>query len=155
MNTMSPNRPGSGVTRRVWDLADEITRETGRPAQRKEVIERFVAEGGNANTASTQYHYWKSGCAPAADAARINFGPVRLNVGQDGRVVIPVDFRKAMQLEDGGVVTAEVVNRELRLVPVRAAIERLQSLLRPLKSEGESVVDEFLAERRTLWGDDE
>ena len=29
----------------VWDIADEITREKGRLAQRNEVIDRFVGQG--------------------------------------------------------------------------------------------------------------
>ena len=44
---------------RVWDIADEITREKGRRAERSEVIERFVARGGNRNTAGTTYYRWK------------------------------------------------------------------------------------------------
>ncbi len=52
-------RPKSGATARVWDVADEITAQQGRLAQRREVIARIVSEGGNKNTASTQYQKWK------------------------------------------------------------------------------------------------
>ncbi len=53
-------RPLSGTqTGRVWDIAEQITREKGRCAERSEVIERFTAEGGNRNTASTTYYTWK------------------------------------------------------------------------------------------------
>ena len=51
-------RPGTR-TGRIWEIADEITREQGRRAERHEVIERYVAENGNKNTAGTQYQYWK------------------------------------------------------------------------------------------------
>ena len=55
-----PSRPLPGTqTGQVWDLADEITRETGRCAERGEVVERFAARGGNRNTASTTYYRWK------------------------------------------------------------------------------------------------
>ena len=58
--TVTYTRPGLGTkTGRVWEIADEITREKGRPAKRREVIGRFTAENGNANTANTQYQYWK------------------------------------------------------------------------------------------------
>lgn len=50
--------PGT-MTGRVWDIAEEITRETGRCAERSEVIERFTAQGGNRGTASTTYYRWK------------------------------------------------------------------------------------------------
>ena len=54
------NRPLPGTqTGQVWDLADEITREKGRCADRSEVVDRFVAGGGNRNTASTTYYRWK------------------------------------------------------------------------------------------------
>ena len=41
------------MTGQACDIADEITREKGGCAERGEVIERFVAEGGNRSTAST------------------------------------------------------------------------------------------------------
>ncbi len=50
--------PGT-MTGRVWDIAEEITREKGRCAERSEVIERFTAQGGNRGTASTTYYRWK------------------------------------------------------------------------------------------------
>ena len=43
----------------VWAIADEITREKGRRAERSEVIECFVARGGNRNTAGTTYYRWR------------------------------------------------------------------------------------------------
>lgn len=53
-------RPLPGTeTGRVWDLADEITRDKGRCAERSEVIDRFATLGGNRGTASTAYYKWK------------------------------------------------------------------------------------------------
>lgn len=58
--TLDPSRPLPGTqTGQVWDLADEITLEKGRCAERGEVVERFAAQGGNRNTASTTYYRWK------------------------------------------------------------------------------------------------
>ena len=54
-------RPDSGtVTGKLWDIADEISMNLGRPAQRKEVVDRYLAEQPNANsaTANTQYARW-------------------------------------------------------------------------------------------------
>ena len=46
-------RPTLGTqTGRVWDLADQLSRELGRKAKRKEVLEAYAREGGNTNTAS-------------------------------------------------------------------------------------------------------
>jgi hypothetical protein len=54
-------RPDSGtVTGKLWDIADEISKEKGRPALRSEVVARYMAEQPNANqaTANTQYARW-------------------------------------------------------------------------------------------------
>ncbi len=156
MTTFASMRPASGSTRRVWEIADQLTRETGQRARRKDVIRRFEEEGGNPNTASTQFQYWKSAQeeaeAPAGRPADV--GPQRLTVGADGRVVIPAEMRRAMRLDDAGTVTAEVRDGELRILSSAVALERVQALLRPLKAGRAGVVDDFLAGRRAAWGED-
>jgi hypothetical protein len=52
-------RPKAGTaTGRVWDIADEISREAKAPAPRKGVLDKAVAEGINPATAATQYVKW-------------------------------------------------------------------------------------------------
>ena len=52
-------KPGSGTkTRRIWDIADEITAKTRRPALRHEVVSAAQREGLNPSTATTQYGRW-------------------------------------------------------------------------------------------------
>ena len=52
-------KPTRGTkTRRVWEIADEITASTQRPARREDVIRVARKEGLNPNTASTQYSRW-------------------------------------------------------------------------------------------------
>ena len=48
-------RPKSGKTARVWEIADALTSQTKKRARRKDVIQIYASEGGNPNTASTQY----------------------------------------------------------------------------------------------------
>lgn len=157
--------PGSGTrTRRVWEIADAVTEETGARAERREVVRRFVAENGNPDTANTQYQHWKRAydsraqreheatATPNGRAGDIGAKP--LKVGSDGRVVIPRDMRAAMVLDDDGHVTARVVRGELRLISRPAAIERMQAETAALKQPGDSVVDAFLAERRAMWGEE-
>jgi AbrB family looped-hinge helix DNA binding protein len=147
-------RPSKGTaTERVWQLADDITARTGRRAQRAQVIDAYVAEGGNANTASTQFHYWArrytetEGARPepidqqAPDA-------VQLRVESNGRVVIPAEFRMAMELGEGGKVTARIVDGELRIITPVIALRKLREMGRRLAPEGLTVVDEFIAEKR-------
>lgn len=157
--------PGPGTrTRRVWEIADAVTEETGTRAERREVVRRFVAENGNPDTANTQYQHWKRAyeaggqreqkvtATPNGRAGDIGAQP--LKVSSDGRVVIPRDMRAAMVLGEDGHVTARVVRGELRLISRPAAIERMQAEMAALKQPGESVVDQFLAERRAIWGEE-
>lgn len=52
-------RPSPGtMTGRVWDIADEISRSTKRPALRDEVMKRGLAEGIAKGTVATQYGRW-------------------------------------------------------------------------------------------------
>lgn len=48
-------KPTSGRTLDVWLLTEQIWRDTGVFPGRKEVIEAFVARGGNPSTGGTQY----------------------------------------------------------------------------------------------------
>ena len=154
-------RPDPGTrTGRVWEIADEITREKGRRAKRREVIERYVAERGNRNTAGTQYQYWKNdhdaprrGPVPASSEARRTVGPRSLKISPDGRILIPVDMREAIGLGDEGRVTARIEAGELRLVSPALAVRQIQSRMRKYKKSGESIVDCFLADRRAMWGE--
>jgi hypothetical protein len=140
-------RPGS-ASGRVWEIADAITRETGRMARRKDVIERYVSEGGNPNTASTQYHHWKNAMAGRQAGASGSVGRVRLTVAPDGRLVIPADMRQAMQIDATGMVTARVIDGELRVIAPRAALERARAMVEGFDTGEGSPVDELIRERR-------
>lgn len=155
IETLATERPAEGTrTGRVWDLADEITARSGRLARRREVIERFVAEGGNANTASTQFQHWKShrqrqpqqidGTPPAPGST----APQRLTITSDGRVLIPQAMREAMMLAPDGTVTAQVHDGELRLVSPRVALQKAQEMVAALVPPDVSLADELIADRR-------
>ena len=154
-------RPRSGRTARIWEIADEITREQGRRAERGEVRARVLAEGGNGNTANTQYQRWKEhyaarprALAPTAAGPGRGVPPQTLRVAPDGRFVIPLEIRRAMQLGADGQVSVRVDAGELRLVSQAVALRRVQARLRRYRKPGESVVDQFLAERRAMWGEE-
>ena len=155
------SRPRAGTrTGRVWEVADEITRETGRRASRREVVDRIAAEEGNRATASTQYQHWKTSYeapaeqAPAWGEDLADVERQSLTVGPDGRLVIPQEMREAMLLDKDPHVTAWVEAGELKVVSRRVAIRRMQAALRPLKRPGISEVDAFLADRRAMWGEE-
>ena len=100
-------RPRHGTrTARVWEIADEITRETGRRASRRDVVERIVTESGNRGTANTQYQHWKTSydsthTPVAPDEDLRNVESQSLSVAPDGRLVIPQEMREAMLLDEG------------------------------------------------------
>jgi bifunctional DNA-binding transcriptional regulator/antitoxin component of YhaV-PrlF toxin-antitoxin module len=149
MNTQARphSRPAAGTaTARVWELADAISARAGRKARRREVVEAYAAEGGNPNTASTQYYYWSRAQEPAATPARAG-GSLRLTVDGQGRVTLPPEVLEGIELGPDGRVTARLLDGELRLITPRVALRRLRAIARRL-GPGESVVDEFIAEKR-------
>ena len=65
-----------------------------------------------------------------------------------GRIQLPVNVRRALSLSDGDIMQIEMVDGEVHLRPQRDAIRRIQERMRPFITEGHSVVDELIAERR-------
>ena len=100
---------------------------------------------------------WKTGSGPSAGAAGTDSSagmfPRTLRVAPDGRLLIPAEMREAMRLGRDGALNARVVDGELRLLSREGAIRQVQARMRRYKRPGESVVDQFLAERRALWGE--
>ena len=72
----------------------------------------------------------------------------RMRVSQNGRVVIPASFRKALGIEAGDEVVLSLQDDELTITTQQARIRRAQQRARQYLKPGESVVDELLAERR-------
>jgi AbrB family looped-hinge helix DNA binding protein len=73
---------------------------------------------------------------------------VRTRVNENGRVVIPASFRKALGIDVGDEVVLEIRNDELRITTLRGRVERAQRRAqRYLKGRG-SLVEELLSERR-------
>lgn len=72
----------------------------------------------------------------------------RLKVNENGRVVIPAEFRRALGINSGDEVIARVEDDELRIMTVKARIARAQRLVRQYIKPGRSLADELIAERR-------
>lgn len=71
-----------------------------------------------------------------------------LRIGPGGRVVIPADFRRAMEIKEGDVVTAILEDGVLRLISLEVALRRAQALVRKYVPEGVSLADELIEDRR-------
>jgi bifunctional DNA-binding transcriptional regulator/antitoxin component of YhaV-PrlF toxin-antitoxin module len=70
-----------------------------------------------------------------------------LKIGPGGRLVIPADFRKSMEVEEGDTVVALLQDGELRLVGGKVGIRKAQQFFRSLVPEDVSLVDELIADR--------
>jgi AbrB family looped-hinge helix DNA binding protein len=64
-----------------------------------------------------------------------------------GRLVIPAALRREMGVEPGDDLLLRVEDGELRVIGRMQAIRRIQARAQQFKKPGESVVDEFIAER--------
>ena len=69
-------------------------------------------------------------------------------VNENGRVVIPASYRKALGIKAGDQVILRMEDDELRITTMKHRIERAQRLVRKYVKPGTSLVDELIAERR-------
>ena len=76
-------------------------------------------------------------------------------LGKDGRLLIPAALRDAAGIERGERLYLEVIDGQIVVESFRMTLKRIQDMLAPLKVPGVSIVDEFIAERRAMWGEDE
>ena len=72
---------------------------------------------------------------------------VRTKIGQGGRIVLPAEFRKAMNLKPGDEVILVLKDGEVRVTTRQAAIKRAQGMLKHI-APGRSLADELIQERR-------
>jgi AbrB family looped-hinge helix DNA binding protein len=70
-----------------------------------------------------------------------------VRVGAQGRLVIPADLRKALNLKTGDRLVARKVGESLVLERREAIVKRLQDRFRHIPKEV-SLADELIAERR-------
>lgn len=78
----------------------------------------------------------------------------KVKLGDAGRLVIPAVLRREMGVEPGDDLLLRVEDGELKVIGRMQAIRRIQAHAQQFKKPGESVVDEFLAERRAMWGEE-
>jgi AbrB family looped-hinge helix DNA binding protein len=72
----------------------------------------------------------------------------RLRINENGRVVIPASFRKALGISPGDEVLLRLEDDELRITTLKHRIARAQRHVRKYVKPGVSLVDELIAERR-------
>lgn len=72
----------------------------------------------------------------------------RARINENGRIVIPASFRKALGINPGDEVVLRLEDDELRITTIKQRIERAQRHARKYLRPGTSLVDELIAERR-------
>ena len=83
------------------------------------------------------------------EAQQTKFGPQRVRIDGAGRVVIPVAMRKALGIRDGQNLMVSLEQDGLRLRTLDLTLARVQAIARRRRKGECSVVDAFLAERRS------
>ena len=73
---------------------------------------------------------------------------IRVRVAAGGRVVIPAEVRQGMGVREGDELIITRDGDGIRITTVQQAVKEVQAFFGQFKKPGESVVGEFLAERR-------
>lgn len=73
---------------------------------------------------------------------------LRVTMGPQGRIVVPVAFRQAMGVDEGSVVVLEREGEIVRMMSEDAAVRAVQAMVRRYVPKDVSLVDALLAERR-------
>jgi AbrB family looped-hinge helix DNA binding protein len=69
-------------------------------------------------------------------------------IGENGRIVIPAAYRKAMGLKAGETVTIRMDEEGLHIQSREQTIKRAQAAIRKYVSPDRSMSEELIAERR-------
>jgi AbrB family looped-hinge helix DNA binding protein len=72
----------------------------------------------------------------------------RMRVNENGRVVIPASFRKALGIQTGDEVVLRVEDDEVRISTVKSRVRQAQKLVRRYLKPGKSLSEELIADRR-------
>jgi len=70
------------------------------------------------------------------------------NVSPNGRVVIPVAYRKALGLKSGGRIIFHMEGDQVQVTTMKLNLERARRRIRKYVEPGVSLADELIAERR-------
>lgn len=78
----------------------------------------------------------------------------KVKISGGGRVVIPVEYRKALDLEEGDELILRLDQGELRLLTSKQAIAEAQDVVRQYVPKNHSLADQLIAERRKEYKDE-
>lgn len=73
---------------------------------------------------------------------------IKTQIGNNGRLVVPAKFRRALQIKAGDELVLRLEKDSLRLIPLHQAVHMAQKQVRKYIPEGVSLVDDLIQERR-------
>jgi antitoxin PrlF len=73
---------------------------------------------------------------------------IKTKLGEDGQIIIPSEFLKALGLEVGDMLILRLVDGEVQIFTPSQAIRRAQELVSEYLPDGRSLSDELVTERR-------
>jgi AbrB family looped-hinge helix DNA binding protein len=79
---------------------------------------------------------------------------VRTRLGENGRVVIPAEFRKLLGLKVGDPLVVRLDDDGLRIESRRAAVRAAQRMIRERVPKGELLTERLFNMRRAETGDE-
>jgi len=71
-----------------------------------------------------------------------------IRINENGRLVIPASFRRALGIQSGDTVVLRIEDDELRITTLRRRLAKAQRLVQKHVPSTTSLVDELIAERR-------
>ena len=78
----------------------------------------------------------------------MSLNEARTRINENGRIVIPASFRKALGINAGDEVVVRLEDNELRILTLAQRIKHAQQVVRRYVKPGTSLADELIAERR-------
>jgi AbrB family looped-hinge helix DNA binding protein len=78
----------------------------------------------------------------------MNLKESHTRINENGRVVIPASFRRALGIQSGDTIVLRIEKDELRISSLRQRLAKAQQLVRKHVAPTTSLVDELIAERR-------
>ena len=77
---------------------------------------------------------------------------VRARINENGRVVIPASFRKALGIRGGDEIVLRLEEDEIRMATLKGNVARARKLVSRYIKSGTHLADELIKERRKAAG---
>ncbi len=103
----------------------------------------------------SQAEFVKDSAQPPLQPRRPQPQCFRATVGPGGRIVIPADIRRQLAIKEGDALVGAFDGKDVKLVSLAELIRQAQDAFKGVHPEGVSAVDEFLKERRAMWGEED